>query len=298
MLRKCKSVDVQHDPAAHGGECSRPAARPCPARCPVLSAQSRYGSAHQASPLDFFCETAGSVSGESGIPLSPASTMSRLAGASPPAASLRGLDGNSRQRGHVPPPVAALGVSGTSPLSFCRRCSISQCARRCCAPRKCWGVTSPVLRKYQSVRWCAVIVSARWRLVLDQPSPAAWLGTVFVAVVALARYGTHCVALRVYIGCCFVKWPPVAALKLRLVASTALRPAGFTKPTLCKVPPLECGRVSRRRFPVADAPYAPPTVRPWGGGGTVASVRRCARCFAKTRHPSAAAGFHWAPMVC
>ena len=82
-----------------------------------------------------------------------------------------------------------------------------------------------------------------------------------VAVVGLARYGTHFVALRVYIGCYFVKWPPAAALKLRFVASTASRPRGFTKPTLCKVPPLERSH-SRRRFPVAvlcPAPYAPPS---------------------------------------
>ena len=36
----------------------------------------------------------------------------------------------------------------------------------------------------------------------------------------------------------FVKWSPVAALKLRFVASTAARPAGFTKVALCQVPTL------------------------------------------------------------
>jgi hypothetical protein len=35
---------------------------------------------------------------------------------------------------------------------------------------------------------------------------------------------------------------------------------------------------SRRRFPVACAPYAPPTARPCGCRGTVALVRRCALC--------------------
>ena len=34
-----------------------------------------------------------------------------------------------------------------------------------------------MLRKYWSVRCGAVIVSARWRIVLDQPSPAAWPGS-------------------------------------------------------------------------------------------------------------------------
>ena len=64
-------------------------------------------------------------------------------------------------------------VHPASPLSFCQRCSVSQCARRCCAPHRCRGGTSPVLRKCWSVRWCADMASARWRVVLDQPSPAA-----------------------------------------------------------------------------------------------------------------------------
>ena len=99
-----------------------------------------------------------------------------------------------------------------------------------------------------------------------------------VAPVALARCGTHFVALRVYIGCYFVKWPPVAALKLRLVSSTALRPGGFTKPTLCKVPPLGT---------VAQPSALPGRVRalraavwlPCGCRGTWALVRRFAQGF-------------------
>jgi hypothetical protein len=35
---------------------------------------------------------------------------------------------------------------------------------------------------------------------------------------------------------------------------------------------------SRRRFPVVGTPYAPPSARPCGRGGTMASVRRCALC--------------------
>ena len=65
----------------------------------------------------------------------------------------------------------------TSPLSFCQHCSVSQCARRCCAPHRCRGVTSPVLRKCWSVRCGADRVSARLRIVLDQPSPLAWPGS-------------------------------------------------------------------------------------------------------------------------
>ena len=45
-------------------------------------------------------------------------------------------------------------VSGTSPLSLCQLCSTSQCAQLGFAMRKCWGGTSPVLRRCQSVR-CA-----------------------------------------------------------------------------------------------------------------------------------------------
>ena len=64
-------------------------------------------------------------------------------------------------------------VHPASPLSFCLRCGAAQCARRCCAPHRCRGVTSPVLRKCWSVRWSADMASARLRIVLDQPSPAA-----------------------------------------------------------------------------------------------------------------------------
>lgn len=64
-------------------------------------------------------------------------------------------------------------VHPASPLSVCLRCSVSQCARRWCAPHRCRGGTSPVLRKCWSVRWCADMTSARLRIVLDQPSPAA-----------------------------------------------------------------------------------------------------------------------------
>lgn len=49
--------------------------------------------------------------------------MSRLAGASSPAASWRGLDADKWQRGDVGPPVASLGGNPTSPLYFVR-CSV------------------------------------------------------------------------------------------------------------------------------------------------------------------------------
>jgi hypothetical protein len=64
-------------------------------------------------------------------------------------------------------------VHPASPLSVCQRCGVGQCARRWRAPHRCRGVTSPVLRKCWSVRCGADMASARLRIVLDQPSPAA-----------------------------------------------------------------------------------------------------------------------------
>ena len=72
-------------------------------------ALSRCGSAYQAPPLFLCWEPVVSVSGESGVPLSPSST--KLS------------SGFGEQRGHVPPPVAALGGNGTSPLDPVR-CSV------------------------------------------------------------------------------------------------------------------------------------------------------------------------------
>jgi hypothetical protein len=127
-------------------------------------------------------------------------------------------------------------VHPASPLSFCQRCSVSQCARRCCAPHRCRGVTSPVLRKCWSVR-CAQIwprlagascwISHRLRL---------GLAAVFVAVVAHARYGHP---LRFYITPHCPQCPPVAALKLRLVPVTASRPSGEGNRRYAKWPSLE-----------------------------------------------------------
>ncbi len=93
--------------------------------------------------------------------------------------------------------------------------------------------------------------------------------------VAHARYGHP---LRFYIRPHFVKCSPVATLKLRLMSPTASRPHGFTKQALCKVAYAGDGRVSRRRSPFAFAPYAPPSARPFGCRGTLASVRRFAQC--------------------
>jgi hypothetical protein len=62
-----------------------------------------------------------------------------------------------------------------------------------------------------------------------------------------------------------------------LVAATASRPSGESNRRYAKLPTLERSH-SRRRFPVACTPYAPPSARPCGCRGTWASVRRCALC--------------------
>jgi hypothetical protein len=99
--------------------------------------------------------------------------MSRLAGASPPTANLRGLDADKWQRGHVGPPVAVAWWQpdiATYSLPAGWRRSV-RTARLRYAQRL--GGTSPVLRKCNFVRCGADMASARWRIVLDQPSPAA-----------------------------------------------------------------------------------------------------------------------------
>ena len=163
----------------------------------------------------------------------------------------------------------------TSPLSFCQRCRVSQCARRCCAPHRCRGVTSPVLRKCWSVRWSADMASARWRIVLDQPSPAARPGR------------------RVH-GSCGARplRPPAtllhnAAFWKVLASRSAKAPLGvahrFAPLRVSKTGVMQSGlrwsrSHSRRRFPVATRPtrrqlYA------LVGMGIVAYVRRFAHCF-------------------
>jgi len=113
--------------------------------------------------------------------------------------------------------------------------------------------------------WCRLACASYW-----QDS------VVFVAVVALARYGHR---LRRPSGLHRVLLPSVPASQSQapLVAATASRPSGEGNRLYAKLPTLERSH-SRRRFPVASAPYAPPSARPCGCRGTVASVRRCALC--------------------
>ena len=138
---------------------------------------------------------------------------------------------------------------------------MSASARGAAAPRT--GAGQLHRQCFASVGQCAVAqswprlacascwISRRLRLGLA--------AVVFVAVVALARYGHP---LRFYIRPHFVKWSPVAALKLRFVSPTAARPHGFTKQALCKV---ACAGVGRT---AVGAPRSVPALRaaactPW-----------------------------------
>ena len=157
------------------------------------------------------------------------------------------------------------------------------------------AIASHVLRKCQSARRGAAVVSARYRIVLERPAPAArrW-AVAFAALVVRARYGHP---LRFYIRPHFAKRPPVATLKLRLVSSAAARPTGSQNRPYAKWPKL--GRFSwvsawhcsgaARSFPVSGlrpattyqprppAAAAPPSrPPPWGSQqpGTGAALAR------------------------
>lgn len=129
-----------------------------------------------------------------------------------------------------------------------------------------------------------VLVSALWRRYglgslahragSAVASGSAW-HRVCVAVVAHARYGHP---LRFYITPHCPQCPPVAALKLRLVPVTASRPSGEGNRRYAKWPSLE-SVAQPSALPGRCTPYAPPSARPCGCRGVVASVRRCALCF-------------------
>lgn len=113
------------------------------------------------------------------------------------------------------------------------------------------GVTSPVLRKCQSVR-CGADMECLGSLAhrLEGPSLRSALQPV-PPLLAHARYGHP---LRFYIMPHCPQCPPVATLKLRLVPVTACAPYRV-KATGIMQSGLRWGRShSRRRFPVAGAP--------------------------------------------
>ena len=166
-------------------------------------------------------------------------------------------------------------VHPTSPLSVCQRCSLSQCARRWCTPHRCRGGTSPVLRKCWSVRWSADMASARWRIVLDQPSPAAWPGHRVRGSCGARPLRPPASLLH---NAALPSVPASRCAKAPLGAGHRCAPCRV-KATGVMQSGLRWSRSrSRRRFPVVGTPYAPPSARPCGWRSTVALVRRCALC--------------------
>jgi hypothetical protein len=160
-------------------------------------------------------------------------------------------------------------VHPASPLSVCQRCSVSQCARRCCAPHRCRGVTPPVLRKCWSVRWSADMASARWRIVLDQPSPAARpgrcvRGSCGARPLRQSYIKPHCPQCQPVSRKLLLWQPPLRALSGEGNRLYAKLPSLGTVAQPSALP----GRL--------HALYAPPSARPCGCRGVVALVRRCA----------------------
>jgi hypothetical protein len=167
------------------------------------------------------------VSGQCGVPQWPGST--RLS---------RGV---GQQRGHVSPPVAALGGNGTSPL-YLVRCSVISASGHGGLP-PCPRITklSRVVRGFCSVR--------------PLRPPASLLHNAALPSVSASRCA---------------KAPLGAGHRLRAlrVKATGVMQSG-----------LRWSRShSRRRSPFAFAPYAPPSARPCGCACTWALVRRSALC--------------------
>jgi hypothetical protein len=130
--------------------------------------------------------------------------------------------------------------------------------------------TSPVLRKCWSVRCGADMASARLRIVLDQPSPAARpgrcvRGSCGARPLRQSYIKPHCPQCPPVSRKLLLWQPPLRALRVKAT--------GFMQNCLRWV-----RSHSRRRFPVVGTPYAPPSARPCGCRGTVALVRRCALC--------------------
>ena len=166
-------------------------------------------------------------------------------------------------------------VRPASPLSLCLRCCVGQCTRRCCAPHRSRGGTSPVLRKCWSVRWCADMASARWRIVLDQPSPTARPGCLGVR----GSCGTHPLRPPASLlhNAAFCEVCASRCAKAPLGAAHRFAPSRVHKTGVMQSGLRWSRSHSRRRFPVACTPYAPPSARPCGCRVTVASSG-AARC--------------------
>ena len=89
------------------------------------------------------------------------------------------------------------------------------------------------------------MLSARWRIVLDQPSPSARPGIGYAFQLwCTPATATRFAALWVYIRPHFRKCGAVVPLKLHLVPRTATRPPGFQNRPYAKCPSLESGRTA------------------------------------------------------
>ncbi len=162
------------------------------------------------------------VSGQCGVPQWPGSTrLSRSFG---------------QQRGHVSPPVAALGGSGTSPL-YPVLCSVVSASGHGGVP-PCPGST----KLSRGVRGSCVACPLRQSYITP-----------------------HCPQCPPVSRKLLLWRPPLRALRVKAT--------GFMQNCL-----RWRGSHSRRRFPVAGAPYTPPSARPCGCACTLALVRRCALC--------------------
>jgi hypothetical protein len=132
-----------------------------------------------------------------------------------------------------------------------------------------------VLRKCWSVRWSADMASARWRIVLDQPSPAARPGCRVRGSCGARPLRPPASLLH---NAALPSVPASRCAKAPLGAGHRFAPCRV-KATGVMQSGLRWSRShSRRRFPVVGTPYAPPSARPCGCRGTVALVRRCALC--------------------
>ena len=185
-------------------------------------------------------------------------------------------------------------VHPASPLSVCQRCSVSQCARRCYAPHRCRGGTSPVLRRCWSVRCGADMASAPWRIVLDQPSPAARPGCRIRGTCGTCPLRPPASLLH---NAALPSVPASRCAKAALRAGHRFAPFGLRQQALCKVAFAGVGRTAfgssrslarptRRRLRALVV-----VVAPWHQSGAVRCVvgqwPAASNCVCAPAHPCA-----------
>ena len=195
-----------------------------------------------------------------------------------------------------------------SPLFLCQLCSVSQCARLGFAPHRCWGGTSPVLRKCWSVRYAQTDVTTLRRatgsatsssavMLRMLPNITAFLSRASVALVsghggytlaskheAVAWYSVHCGTRPLRPPASLLHKAPFCKVLASRSAKAPLGVAHRCAPsrvykTGLMQSGLRWGRShSRQRSPVSSCPTRRRLTRPFGCRGTLASVRRFAQC--------------------